>query len=35
VYGIEALQVEEIPWMRHDHVVGIAAIAIDAERAGL
>src|SRR6202790_1799734 len=33
--GIEALQVEEILWMRHDHVVGIAAIAIDAEGTGL
>ncbi len=30
--GIEALQIQEILRMRHRHVIGIAAVAIDAER---
>src|SRR5579863_8580609 len=33
--GIEPLQVDQIFRMRHRHVIGIAAVAIDAERAWL
>src|SRR5258706_57351 len=33
--GMESLQLEEIFWMRHCHMIGITAVAVDAERVGL